>query len=446
MSRTRAYVLVAAVCALPRLVVVAVERGEILLAYTEKSDDFARTLVASGTVGFIPGVPSAYTQPLYTFFVAPLYWVFGRHWVVVGLAQTLVAVATALIVYEIGRRIASQRAGIVAAALSTLHPYLVWHDVHVNREILDTLLAAAIVLATWVAAESLVLLQHKRSESDASTPIGGELVLEAHEVLRRRAWLWGAILGVLLGLAILGNSRLVLLPIVIVGYLAWRLGSARTILRIGAAGAVGIVLVLAPWVVRNEISVGCYAITTDTRALWKANNPATYDLLAAGKWIDDVPNIPGAELSPEFQAAIFADRGELIEVDECAQMRFYRGLVTDFWREHPGEKGRLAVQAAGMLWNPTFSVEREERSQGVVGLAKDWGEPLYMGALYVLAVVGLFLVSRAFAVLAVALLAYNTLAAMVFVGNVRYRVPWDFLLALLAAVALERLWLRLRAR
>ena len=63
-----------------------------------------------------------------------------------------------------------------------------------------------------------------------------------------------------------------------------------------------------------------------------------------------------------------------------------------------------------------------------------------------LAAVGLFLVSRRFAVLAVALLAYNTLAAMVFVGNVRYRVSWDFLLALLAAVALERLLQRARAR
>ena len=127
-------------------------------------------------------------------------------------------------------------------------------------------------------------------------------------------------------------------------------------------------------------------------------------------------------------------------------MRFYRGLVTDFWREQPGEQGKLAVQGAGMLWNPTFSVEREEQSQGLVGVAKDWGEPLYMGVLYVLAAVGLFLVSRTFAVLAVTLLAYNTLAAMVFVGNVRYRVPWDFLLALLAAVALERLWPRIRAR
>ena len=59
MRRSHAYGLVAAVCALPRLAVVAIERGDILLAYTEKSDDFARTLVASGTVGFIPGVPLA---------------------------------------------------------------------------------------------------------------------------------------------------------------------------------------------------------------------------------------------------------------------------------------------------------------------------------------------------------------------------------------------------
>jgi len=444
--RSHAYGLVAAVCALPRLAVVAIERGYILPAYTEKSDDFARTLVASGTVGFIPGVPSAYTQPLYTFFLAPLYWVFGRHWLVVGIAQTLVAVATALLVYEIGRRIASWRVGVVAAVLATLHPYLVWHDVHVNREILDTLLAAGIVLVTLVVAEKLVLEQHKRSSTHGAVRGDEELVFRKHKVLRSGLWLWGASLGGLLGLAILGNSRLVLLPLVVLGYLTWRLRSARTILALGVAGAVAAALVLAPWVIRNEVSVGCYAITTDTRALWKANNLATYDLLADGKWIDDVPNIPGAQLSPEFQAAIFADRGELIEVDECAQMRFYRGLVTDFWREQPGEKGKLAVQAAGMLWNPTFSVEREERSQGLVGVAKDWGEPLYMGVLYVFAVVGLFLVSRAFAVLAVALLAYNTLAAMVFVGNVRYRVPWDFLLALLAGVALARLWARARAR
>ena len=36
--------------------------------------------------------------------------------------------------------------------------------------------------------------------------------------------------------------------------------------------------------------------------------------------------------------------------------------------------------------------------------------------------------------------------AMVFAGTVRYRAPWDFLLALLAAFALARLWAIARER
>ena len=137
MSRRRAYALVAAAAALPRLGVLAIERGDILAEFTEKSDDFARTLVDSGTFGFIPGEPSAWTQPLYGWFLAGIYWTAGRGWLAVGLVQVLVAVATALLVYELGRRVVSPRAGVIAALVATLNPYLVWHDVHVNREILD---------------------------------------------------------------------------------------------------------------------------------------------------------------------------------------------------------------------------------------------------------------------------------------------------------------------
>ena len=41
---------------------------------------------------------------------------------------------------------------------------------------------------------------------------------------------------------------------------------------------------------------------------------------------------------------------------------------------------------------------------------------------------------------------YNTLAAMVFAGAARYRMPWDFLLAILAAFALAAAWERVRWR
>jgi 4-amino-4-deoxy-L-arabinose transferase-like glycosyltransferase len=120
--RNRALWVVAAAAVLPRLAVLLYERDDILHAFTEKSDDFAETFVHSGTFGFLPGEPSAYTQPLYGFFLVPLYWIFGRHWLVIGLAQTAVALAVALLVYAIGRRVLSQRAAVVAALVSTLNP------------------------------------------------------------------------------------------------------------------------------------------------------------------------------------------------------------------------------------------------------------------------------------------------------------------------------------
>ena len=94
-SRRTSYVLLAAIVAVPRLIALGVERGDILTAFTDKSDDFARTFLASGTYGFVAGHPSAYTQPLYGFFLVPIYWIFGREWWSVGFEQILVATGTA---------------------------------------------------------------------------------------------------------------------------------------------------------------------------------------------------------------------------------------------------------------------------------------------------------------------------------------------------------------
>ena len=409
-----AALLVVAAAALPRLLALAIEREQILEAYVEKSDVFARTLVSSGTFGFLPGVPSAYTQPLYAWFLAGLYWPVDRSWAVVGLAQVLVAVVTALLVLAIGTHLASVRTGVLAALVATLHPYLVWHDIHVNREILDGLLAAAIVL--------LALLGYERR----SLPLALGL-------------------GAVTGLAILSNARLLLLPLVLAPYVAWRLRPAGRAIAAAALVVVGAVLVTAPWVVRNEVVIGCATITTDTRALWKANNPATYDVLARGGWIDDVPDLPGVPPWPEKAAGISVAAAKA--VDECAQSSFYRDEVLDFWRDHPGEKARLAVQAVGMLWSPFLSVTADdEAQQGASDLAQRTVEPAFVLLLYAFALWGAFLAPRHFVMLAALLLGFNTVMAMVFAGTVRYRAPWDFVLALLAAFALERAWELLRKR
>ena len=70
--------LIAAAAIVPRVSCSCTSAVGSLTAFTDKSDDFAQTFVHHGTFGFIPGEPSAYTQPLYGFFLVPIYWIFGR--------------------------------------------------------------------------------------------------------------------------------------------------------------------------------------------------------------------------------------------------------------------------------------------------------------------------------------------------------------------------------
>jgi dolichyl-phosphate-mannose-protein mannosyltransferase len=392
--------LIALAAVAPRLVVLLHERGRILTAFTDKSDDFAQTFVRHGTFGFIPGEPSAYTQPLYGFFLIPIYWIFGRTWWAVGGAQIAVATVTAFLVYAIGTRVLSRRAGAIAAILATLNPYLVWHDVHLNREILDQLVAAALILCTLVAAD-------------------------------RRSVTWATAAGVFGGLAVLGNVRLALIPIVVAAYLVIRNGWSWA----PAALVVAAALIVTPWVIRNKVEVGCFALTTDGRALWKANNDQTYDLLAQGKWIDDVKDPPGHPFpNPEEARDIYIRSGTRIHVDECANQTYYQHKAWRFVRDHPGEKAKLAAQAVRMEWDPHTTASATDSGHGAI---RSLAQPLYTSFLYALALLGIVVTSRRFVGLALAVLAYQTLAAMVFVGATRYRVATDFLIALLAACAVE---------
>ncbi|HEY3543713.1 MAG TPA: glycosyltransferase family 39 protein [Gaiellaceae bacterium] len=405
MRPRRAVLLLVLVTALPRLAALLHERERIVLFNVDKGDVFARTFLANGTYGFIPGHPSAYTQPLYGWFLVPLYWIFGRHWEVVGLAQIAVACATTLIVWQIGRRWLTPAAGLLAGVLVAIHPYLVWHDVHMNREILDHFLAAATVFLTLLAAERF-------------TPARG------------------VAFGAVLGLGILGNVRLEALPILLLAYLLLR-GRRELLAGVAVLGAAAVVVM--PWVIRNRADVGCWAVTTDARALWKANNVNTYATLKSGQWIDHVPQPKSFPPTPQDVYEHWLATGRVTPYDECAQMTMFQDEVISFWVHHPGEKARLVPLDAQWLWQPSVVEVTDRPGQGTwIDTMRSLAEPVYMIPLYVLGAVGLFLVPTWFASLAVLLLGYQTLTAALFVGETRYRVPWDFVIALLASSALLR--------
>jgi 4-amino-4-deoxy-L-arabinose transferase-like glycosyltransferase len=348
----------------------------------------------------------------------PVYWLFGRNWVSIGLSQIALAVVTAVLVYEIGRRLLGPRAGLAGAVLATLNPYLAWHDVHVNREIVDQVCAAAIVLLTLVVAE-------------------------------RPSKRLGALLGLVAGLAILGNTRLALVPVLCAAYLIWRLPRGRASLLVAALVLAGSAVAVAPWLARNEASVGCLTLTTDGRALWKANNPQTYGLLSRGNWIDNVARdsprpAPPNRLTPEEAWGYYIKPGEQQYArahypDECAEMSFYEHLSRRWVQDHPGAKAKLAALSTQLLWQPNVFETSGRPGEGTrLDVGRRLAEPAYMWAAYVLAAAGLLVAPRVFVWLALLLLAYQTVAALAFVGATRYRVAWDFLVVLLATAALAR--------
>ena len=400
--------LIAVAAVAPRLVVLVHERSDILGSFTDKSEDFALAFIHHGTFGLVPGQPSAYTQPLYGFFLVPIYWTFGREWWSVGFAQIAVAAGTAFLVYVIGARVLSRAAGTFAAFVATLNPYLVWHDVHLNREILDQLVLAALVLCVLVAAD-------------------------------RRSVPWALAGGVCSGLAVLGNVRVAFLPVVLAAYLLVRTGWNWAPLALVAAAA----FTVTPWVVRNKAEVGCFALTTDGRALWKANNLQTYDLLTHGKWIDDVKDPPGHPFpNPEEARVIYGRGGGTFDIDECANQSYYQHKAWRFVRDHPAEKAKLAGLAVRMEWDPRTTASATDSGSGFL---RTWAQPAYTSALYAVGLIGLLFAPRRFVVLALLVLAYQTLAAVAFVGATRYRVPTDFLIALLAAAVFERVLVRRNA-
>jgi hypothetical protein len=256
----------------------------------------------------------------------------------------------------------------------------------------------------------------------------------------------------------LGNTRLVFIPILCAGYLAWRLPRTRAAAAVTGLVLAGAAVAVTPWLVRNEVNLGCLAITTDGRALWKANNTQTYALLSSGRWIDNVAGnsprpAPPNQLTPEDAWGYYTKPGVGLQYardhypNECVEMSFYEHLAVQYVKHHPGGKAKLAALSEQLLWQPNvFETSGRNGARTHLDAGRRIVEPVYMWALYVLAAAGLFFAPRAFVVLVLLLAAYQSACAALFVGATRYRIAWDFLLALLAAAALEQVLQRVRAR
>ncbi len=353
--------------------------------------------------------------PLYPFFLVGVYATLGRDPIAVAVVQTGLELVTVLLVFWIGRRVAGEITGLLAAAFYGFYPYLLYQNLSLNDTgVFILLLAAGIALA-----------------------------YRAHDAVardERRDWAWAVALGVIFGLGALTKTLIVLvLPLLAAWW--WRALGWRAALRLSIAGGIALAVTVAPWVFRNTRLHGELVLisTNGGSNLHQGNNACVADYLARGwdaQWVNCLAETP-AGLSE-------------VEAD-----RWHREQALAYLRENPDAWPELFFTKFWVLWSPLIMPYDLPPDPYLVDDAvlqfhttafqvARVVHVLYFGPLLLLGIVGLVMAWRQRLPVGplLAVIVAITMTYLVFHPSTRYRAPADPFVFVLSAYAVARLWPR----
>jgi 4-amino-4-deoxy-L-arabinose transferase-like glycosyltransferase len=334
----------------------------------------------------------AYRMPGYPLFIAGM----GGSIRVVRVAQAILDTSTILAAYLLARRWLSKSPSLVAAAFVAFNPFLIYFSALILTETLFTsLLVWGCVLLVW----------HPN-------------------------FLWG---GIVLALSILVRPSAVALP-VLLGFISLFVNytpglietTGRRWLRlpVGTTMILLTVLVLAPWAIRNKGKLGHF--------IWLTTNGGVtrYDGFH--------PGATGTSDQSFLRQPEMRYLRRYSEVERDAYLSQQAHLWIRETMHHDSQRLlRLTAMKIARTWSP-IPLSAEFGSRRLYKIVAS----VYSIPLFALGVVGLWAArmprSAKFFLLAPAL--YFTMIHAASVGSLRYRVPAEPLLAVLAAAGLMTLW------
>jgi 4-amino-4-deoxy-L-arabinose transferase-like glycosyltransferase len=311
---------------------------------------------------------TAFRPPLYPGILAGLFVVTGSSIVAGRLLNLALGLVVVALVMTLGREVGGRPAGLAAGVAAAVYPPLVFND---------------LVLLT----ESLSLV----------------LVLGAALLLLRERWV---LAGVAVGLLVLSRTSAQVLVIVLAAWLFYRVGW-----RHAARFSLAALVVVAPWLVRNELQVDHLGLTTSNGF----NLAAMYSVEA-----QDV----GAFVDPVFHPG-FEDL-RLLQFDEAAWSEELAERGLDGLRENPRYIAEVIGRNAAAFFEVKPSFNRfaeiqDGRHLGVRG-ATSWLVPVVAIA----GSVGLWRSRRhPGAQLAIIFAAYFVVVSLLTIAAPRLRSPAD---------------------
>lgn len=351
---------------------------------------------------FGPEIPSALHPPFTQTFVGGLIWVFGDHQPWIRLLMSLVGVAVVVMLGLFGRRIAGPRVGLLAAGIGAVYTGLWVSDGLVMAE---SMAALVVIVIMWLAYNYL-------------------------ERPRASTLVW---LSVTIGIMVLNRAEyLFSLPFLVLP-IVWVVGRGRGLVkRILPAVLSGLIVlaVIAPWTIYNS--------TRFEHLVLVSNNG---DTALRGVSCDE--SYPGGALAGLWglTCAVYDPK----ELDESVVGQGLRRDALEYIKNHLSAYPEAVLLREGRAWNLylPFNTARYNEGEGrpfgisVVGILEFY-------VLVALAVFGWFELKRR-RISRIPLASQFVIAAVAiagFGGMVRFRVPADVALVVLAAVAIDGLFRR----
>lgn len=409
-------------------------------------DEYALNLLETGVYGRAAGQADAGLPPLYSYAVALIYGLFGRHYLAVGALHILFDALSIALLTDICRRLfprpraRGEWIGALAGLFFALYPYLIFQNLTLNDTALWILLLHVFV---WL----LIRLRERATFDRVTLAIS-------------------ILAGIALGISVLARALLPPLAILAALWFLLTLHWRETVRRLLPVAIVSLLIPL-PWLARaSSIYGGFVPIALNSgENIFQGNNPHAAAVFRAGydvQWLEAPLDIPPTD-QPLRRNAALAEAG------------------LSFLRENPAQALELMLVKLAVYWNPQVTPLKNLRQgeklgiddegavviftndgsqQGVTAANAAYQEDslfnivgrnlhiVYFGGLWLLAIAGAWLSRREWRMnsLLVFVQLSQTLAYLFFHPSTRYRSPTDPLLFVFSAFAVVWVVERWRGR
>lgn len=250
------------------------------------------------------------TTPLYPYMCAAFYKLFGVNHGAIAFIQVIFSTLACLVIFDIGRRICNPTVGLLASFLSAVHPGLIFYAVvKIHPFVFDSLLLSLSLWAFLYLKEGLSI---KRS----------------------------LMAGIVTGLCIYTRSTVIaFIPLAVTWLFFNYKGQLKKVLFNVVFIAIGISMVIGPWVLRNYAVHGKTILTTsaDAEVFWRGNN-----INATGTSYTSSGNLVLTEDTSLYN--------KILSLNEMGQRDLFRREAMRFIRENPGKFVDLFFKKLYYFW------------------------------------------------------------------------------------------------